>query len=48
MGVVTSINWALNFLVAVTFPAMSYKWEDIGAFFFYAAWSAIGWFLIFL
>ena len=50
MGVIMSINWGLNFLVAMTWPPMEYdRFNDKGyGFIFYAGCCAVGWVFIFL
>jgi hypothetical protein len=53
MGIITSINWGLNFLVAQTWPPMDMAWKKMhgfggGGFFWYAIWCAIGFCLILL
>ncbi|KAF1927013.1 uncharacterized protein M421DRAFT_102106 [Didymella exigua CBS 183.55] len=50
MGIVTAINWAFNFIVSFTWPAMSGKegMGPSGAFAWYAVWCLIGWWMILL
>lgn len=50
MGIVTAINWAFNFIVSFTWPAMSGTdgMGASGAFAWYAVWCLIGWWMILL
>lgn len=48
MGIVTSVNWAFNFLLALTWPKFLEAFKPSGSFGWYAAWCGIGWVLIFL
>ncbi len=50
MGIVTAINWALNFFVSMTWPVISAPgaMKVSGAFAWYAAWCLIGWWMILL
>jgi MFS family permease len=50
MGIVTAINWAFNFIVSFTWPAMSGEkgMGPSGAFAWYAVWCLIGWWMILL
>lgn len=50
MGIVTSINWAFNFFVSMTWPVISAPgaMKTSGAFAFYGTWCIIGWFMVLL
>ena len=50
MGIVTAINWALNFFVSMTWPVISAPdaMKVSGAFAWYAVWCLIGWWMILL
>lgn len=50
MGIVTAINWLLNFFVSMTWPVISglHAMKTYGAFAWYAAWCVIGWWMILL
>lgn len=48
MGIVTSINWFWNFFIAITLPKFDTAFTTSGAFGWYAAWCAIGWWMILL
>ena len=50
MGIVTAINWALNFFVSMTWPVISAPdaMRVSGAFAWYAVWCLIGWWMILL
>jgi MFS family permease len=48
MGLVTSVNWLFNWLVAFTFPWFFKKFDVYGAFLWYAGWCLFLWVLIFL
>lgn len=48
MGIVTSINWLFNFILALTWPWFLRKFGSAGAFSWYGGWCVVGWFMIFL
>ena len=48
MGIVTSINWFWNFFISITWPKFQTAFTPSGAFGWYAAWCAIGWWMILL
>ncbi|KAL9594837.1 MAG: hypothetical protein Q9219_006801 [cf. Caloplaca sp. 3 TL-2023] len=48
MSMATALTWFFNFLLAVTFPKFQDAFGNTGAFGYYAAWCAVGWFLILL
>jgi MFS family permease len=47
MGLVTSINWLFNFLIALTLPGFFQTYRPFGAFLWYSVWCVILWFMIF-
>lgn len=48
MGFVTSVNWLLNWLVALTAPFLFDSLGSGGTFAFYAVWCLLLWFMILL
>ena len=48
MSYATALLWFFNFIVAITFPRLLGAFQPQGAFGWYAAWNAIGFFLILL
>jgi hypothetical protein len=42
MGIVTAINWFLNFVVAISWPPLYKAFHEYGAFIWYAGWCIIG------
>lgn len=42
MGIVTAINWFLNFVVAISWPPLYKEFHEYGAFIWYAGWCIIG------
>jgi hypothetical protein len=42
MGIVTAINWFLNFVVAISWPPLYKAFNEYGAFIWYAGWCIIG------
>jgi len=42
MGLVTAINWFLNFVVAISWPPLYKALHEYGAFIWYAGWCIIG------
>ncbi|KAF7560368.1 hypothetical protein G7046_g3784 [Stylonectria norvegica] len=43
MASATSITWAFNFLLTLTWPKMMASFGATGAFFWYAGWNLFGW-----
>ncbi|KAF8317882.1 hypothetical protein DL93DRAFT_2165313 [Clavulina sp. PMI_390] len=48
MSWATAVCWLFNFVVALTFPRLLSAFTPMGAFFWYAAWNIVGFFLILL
>lgn len=48
MGIVTFVNWAFNFTLAITWPTFLHQMGETGSFAWYGGWCCVGWFLIFL
>lgn len=39
----TAITWGFNFIISLTWPPLSERLGDTGAFCYYAAWNVFGW-----
>lgn len=48
MSLATATTWFFNFVLSVTFPSLLRAFKPQGAFGWYAAWNAIGWWLVLL
>lgn len=48
MGVVTSINWLFNAVVALTWPELVKSFKVTGAYVWYAGWCFAGWWIVLL
>jgi MFS family permease len=48
MGLVTSVNWFFNWLIAFTAPWFFRLFKPYGAFLWYTVWCVLLWFMIFL
>ncbi|KAF2265060.1 hypothetical protein CC78DRAFT_532691 [Lojkania enalia] len=48
MGIVTSINWFWNSFISITWPKFNTAFTTAGAFGWYAAWCALGWWMVLL
>jgi len=48
MSFATATLWFFNFVLAVSFPSLLYKFQPAGAFGFYAAWCLVLWVLVLL
>ncbi|KAF2460215.1 hypothetical protein BDY21DRAFT_280315 [Lineolata rhizophorae] len=48
MSLATATTWFFNFLLSVTWPSLLEAFKPQGAFGWYAAWNAIGWWLVLL
>lgn len=48
MSVATTILWACNFILSLTWPALLARLSATGAFSYYAAWNVAGFLLVFL
>jgi MFS family permease len=46
MGIVTSVNWFWNFFIGITWPHFNSTFGMNGAFGWYAAWCALGFFMV--
>ncbi|KAK5044802.1 hypothetical protein LTR84_010458 [Exophiala bonariae] len=47
MGLVVSINWLFNWLIAFTLPQFINAFHETGAFYYYSGWCVVLWFMIF-
>ncbi|KAF2154313.1 MFS sugar transporter [Myriangium duriaei CBS 260.36] len=48
MSLATATTWFFNFVLSVTWPSLQKAFKPQGAFGWYAAWNAIGWWLVLL
>ncbi|GAA5874477.1 hypothetical protein JCM8547_007372 [Rhodosporidiobolus lusitaniae] len=48
MSWATALTWFFNFLNALVFPLQIQKWGSLGAFFWFAGWNVLLWFLVLL
>lgn len=48
MSLATATTWLFNFVLALVFPLMLVALKPYGAFYFFAAWNAILFFLVLL
>ncbi|KAJ5808106.1 hypothetical protein N7474_009375 [Penicillium riverlandense] len=48
MSWATATTWCFNFIISLSWPAMSASFGSTGSFGWYAAWCVIGWFLVLL
>jgi len=43
MSFATAVCWGFNFILSLTWPALSEAFTPLGAFMWYAAWNIFGW-----
>lgn len=48
MSLTTATNWLFNGILSITWPSLARAFKPEGAFAYYAAWNALGWFLVLL
>jgi len=48
MSWATAVCWGFNGVLAITFPSLNAAFTPSGAFYYYAAWNLVGWFLVLL
>lgn len=48
MGLITSVNWLFNFVLAITWPPLVKRIDLTGGFLYYGGWCVLGWVMILL
>jgi len=46
MSLATATTWFFNFVLSITFPSLQTAFTPAGAFYWYAAWNIVGFFLV--